>query len=92
MEDFYSPRSTFDPAMSGQVTNFHQIGNVSTLQGHISKSSNRSEMKPSPNYPLFHSEYNFILLLYHYGIVVIPIYSILEGRLHTLEKDQVRAN
>ena len=59
---FFDPRSIFNPVMTGQLSNFRKIDNVSALHAYISKIMNRSDLKLSRAYSSFHSEQNRVLL------------------------------
>ena len=51
----FGPRSIFDPVMAGQRSNFRKFRDFLVSRVHISKSINRSGMKPSPAYSPFNS-------------------------------------
>ena len=44
----FGPRSIFDPVMAGQKTNFRKFRDFLVSRVHISKTVDRSGMKPSP--------------------------------------------
>ena len=51
----FGPRSIFDPVMAGQMSFFRKFYDFSTLRVQISKTIDRSDMKPSPACSPFNS-------------------------------------
>ena len=60
--------------MSGQMSNFLEISNLSTLQVHISKTICRMETKSSPTSSTFNFQKNNVLFRYRDKIFVSHVY------------------
>ena len=58
----FGPRSTFDPVMTGQRSNFRKNRTFSTLRNDCGKTIRDIDLKPSPSCSLINSRLSYVYL------------------------------